>query len=332
MIVNSDAWRQFLAAQPRVHLLQTTEWGQLKTAFGWDAIRLLSGHTGVQILFRRLPLGFSLAYLPKPLPSAYQSPDLWEEVDALCRRKRAVFLKLEPDEWQEPPSPHPSPVSRLTGFFPSWHNIQPPRTVVVDLCGSEDDVLARMKQKTRYNIRLALKKEVTVRPWDDLAGFHRLMLVTGGRDGFGVHALQYYQRAYDLFHPAGMADLLLAEYDGRPLAALMVFARDGRAYYLYGASSDEERNRMPTYLLQWEAMRWARARGAEEYDLWGVPDADEATLEAQFEGRRDGLWGVYRFKRGFGGEVMRAHQALDRIYNPLLYRAYQWWMSRREAA
>jgi lipid II:glycine glycyltransferase (peptidoglycan interpeptide bridge formation enzyme) len=102
----------------------------------------------------------------------------------------------------------------------------------------------------------------------------------------------------------------------------MVFTHGKRAYYMYGASTDEERNRMPTYLLQWEAMRWARAKGAEEYDLWGVPDEDEAILEANFESRHDGLWGVYRFKRGFGGAVKRSQQAVDRIYNPLLYRLY----------
>jgi Uncharacterized protein involved in methicillin resistance len=93
-------------------------------------------------------------------------------------------------------------------------------------------------------------------------------------------------------------------------SSVPVFARGRRAWYVYGASNDQERNRMPTYLLQWEAMRWARARGAEEYDLWGVPDADEETLEAHFTERSDGLWGVYRFKRGFGGQVKRAAQAV----------------------
>ncbi|HRQ32721.1 MAG TPA: peptidoglycan bridge formation glycyltransferase FemA/FemB family protein, partial [Anaerolineales bacterium] len=108
-------------------------------------------------------------------------------------------------------------------------------------------------------------------------------------------------------------------------------ARNGnRAYYLYGASTDEERNRMPTYLLQWEAMKWAKARGCEEYDLWGVPDEDEATLEANFESRHDGLWGVYRFKRGFGGELKRAAQAMDRVYNPILYWAYLKFIGNRE--
>ena len=158
------------------------------------------------------------------------------------------------------------------------------------------------------------------------------MQVTGQRDGFGVHSLEYFRRAYDLFQPPGMCALLMAEYDGRPLAGLMVFARGARAWYFYGASNDEERNRMPTYLLQWEAMRWAKARGCSEYDLWGVPDADEAALEAGFTDRSDGLWGVYRFKRGFGGELKRSAGAWDRPYLPLVYPLYRWWSRRRHEA
>jgi peptidoglycan pentaglycine glycine transferase (the first glycine) len=187
-----------------------------------------------------------------------------------------------------------------------------------------------MKQKCRYNIRLAEKKGMTVRSWDDIESFHAMMQVTGGRDGFGVHSFDYYRRAYELFHPTGGCELLVAEFEGRPLAALMVFAHGRRAWYVYGASNDKERNRMPTYLLQWEAIRWAKARGCKEYDLWGVPDENEDVLEADFESRHDGLWGVYRFKRGFGGEIRRAAQALDRVYNPLLYKFYLWRMAGRE--
>jgi len=331
MQIDFAAWRDFLANHPKAHILQTAEWGELKSGFDWEPVRLLSGETGAQILFRRLPLGFTIAYLPKPLDSIYDNAAFWEELDVVCRLKRAVFLKLEPDAWQDVAgSGNPPPVSHLTGFSPSLGNIQPPRTIVIDLRGSEDEILARMKQKTRYNIRLAAKKNVTVRAWDDLDGFHQMMRVTGGRDGFGVHSLEYYRRAYKLFHPTSMAEILVAEFGGKPLAALMVFVRDGRSYYMYGASTDEERNRMPTYLLQWEAMRWARERGAQGYDLWGVPDESEDMLEAQFESRRDGLWGVYRFKRGFGGEVKRAEQAFDRVYNPVLYWVYQKLITNRE--
>jgi len=326
-VVSVDAWREFIQRQANPHLLQTAEWGELKRAFGWDVVRIVSGESGIQILFRKLPLGFTVAYAPKPVnsnQSSVLSEQFWAEIDSACRKKRAVFLKIEPDCWQDDPA--------TFDFRPltvSPHNIQPPRTVVVSLEGSEDEILGRMKQKCRYNIRLAEKKEVTVRAWDDLDGFHRLMEVTGGRDGFGVHSRAYYQKAYELFHPTGLAEILVAEFEGQPLAALMVFALGKRAYYLYGASTDEERNRMPTYLLQWRAMQWARERGCTEYDLWGVPDADEASLEAQFETRHDGLWGVYRFKRGFGGEVKRAAQALDRVYLPPLYWAYLKFMAGR---
>ena len=116
--------------------------------------------------------------------------------------------------------------------------------------------------------------------------------------------------------------MLLAEYGGEPLAAVMVFARGRRAWYFYGASADTQRERMPTYILQWEAIRWARQRGCLEYDLWGVPDADEATLESSFASRSDGLWGVYRFKRGFGGELRRAVGPWDRVYSAMIYRLY----------
>jgi lipid II:glycine glycyltransferase (peptidoglycan interpeptide bridge formation enzyme) len=166
-----------------------------------------------------------------------------------------------------------------------------------------------------------------VRAWDDLESFHKMMLVTGGRDGFGVHSLEYYQRAYELLHPKQMGELLVAEYQGKPLAALFVARHGNRAYYLYGASTDEERNRMPTYLLQWEAMRWAKAHSCEEYDLWGA-DEDEAALEAILK-TQDGLWGVYRFKRVWR-ELKRGMQAIDQVFEPFLYWLYLRFMANRE--
>ena len=340
-------WQRFIADHPNAHLLQTAEWGELKATFGWDVLRLVCDGYGAQLLFRRLPAGFTVAYLPKPFFDPPAAPALlWEEVAVLCRQRRAIFLKLEPDGWTDlhvhtPDSRianHQSPItnheSRLStfSFRRSSFNIQPPRTLIVDLRGSEDDILARMKQKCRYNIRLAEKKGVVVHPWSDLEGFHRLMQATGERDAFGVHSLAYYKRAYELFQPVGACELLVAEYEQQPLAALMVFRQGVRSWYLYGASSDSERNRMPAYLLQWEAMRWAKSHGCEQYDLWGVPDQEEHALEAGFETRHDGLWGVYRFKRGFGGQLRRAPQSLDAVFNPLLYQLYLWRMARREAA
>lgn len=328
-IISLSDWNQFLSTHPNAHLLQTGEWGELKSSFGWKPVRIVNGGAGVQILFRKLPLGFSIGYIPKATISnqfTVFSESLWREIDSVCKQNRAIFLKLEPDLWQgEKPD-----TSHLT-LRTSPQNIQPPRTIIVNISDDEETILSRMKQKTRYNIRLAEKKGVTIRGWDDLESFHKMMLVTGGRDGFGVHSYEYYKRAYELMHLKQMCEILLAEYEGKPLAALFVVRNGNRAYYLYGASTDEERNRMPTYLLQWEAMKWAKARGCEEYDLWGVPDEDESTLEANFEKRHDGLWGVYRFKRGFGGELKRAAQAMDRVYNPLLYWAYLRFMGNRES-
>lgn len=323
--VSLPLWEEYIAQYPNAHILQTGAWGELKSAFGWKPVRLITGDLGAQVLFRSLPLGLSVGYLPKPINCHQWTSDssqFWEELDAVCKKHRAIFLKIEPDLWEEETAS--ISLDTVPGNQKSAHNIQPPRTIIVDLDGSEDDILARMKQKCRYNVRLAEKKGVTVRPWNDLQGFHAMMAITGGRDGFGVHSLEYYRTAYKLFSAAGMAELLVAAYQDKPLAALMVFLRGTRAWYLYGASNNEERNRMPAYLLQWEAMKWAKARGARQYDLWGIPDQDETTLEQNFENRSDGLWGVYRFKRGFGGQVKRALQARDRIYNRWLYQVYLW--------
>jgi len=327
-LVSFDEWREFLKAYPEAHILQTAEWGALKSAFGWDVLRLVTGREGLQLLFRRLPLGFSIAYAPKPVTGKYflgLSDKFQAEIDAACQSRRAIFLKIELDAWDTEKTTR---VPRRWALVNSLYNIQPPRTIVLSLVGSEEDILARMKQKCRYNLRLAEKKGVTIRAWDNLDGFFQLMQATGGRDGFGVHALAYYRKAYELFQPAGMAEMLVAEYEGQPLAALMVFANGERSWYLYGASNDQERNRMPAYLLQWRAIQWARARGCKEYDLWGVPDEDEDVLEAQFERLHHGLWGVYRFKRGFGGQLRRAVQAFDRVYIPWLYRLYLWRMQK----
>lgn len=343
--LNASEWDDFLTRYPNAHLLQTSAWGELKADFGWDVTRVVVGDLGAQVLFRRLPLGFTLAYIPKGPVRALESEnhpsfesvknswaDLWPAVDAVCRTRKSVFLKVEPDLWSldQPDEDGAGRMEQPGGFRPSSHSIQPPRTLVVDITGDEARVLSRMKQKTRYNIRLALKKGVVVRTSSDLEGFHRLMTVTGSRDEFGVHSMSYYRRAYELFHPRGECELLVAEYKGEPLAALMVFLHGTRAWYLYGASANQHRERMPTYILQWEAMRWARDQGCTQYDLWGVPDADENTLEANFTKRSNGLWGVYRFKRGFGGRLFHSAGPWDRVYMPLPYAIYRWWISRRE--
>jgi peptidoglycan pentaglycine glycine transferase (the first glycine) len=255
-------WETFLDAHPNAHILQTPAWGELKSAFGWQVEQVLNDRAGALVLFRQLPLGLTFAYIPRgPVGEDWDS--LWPAVDAACRKRSAIFLKVEPDIWETPGVDLPPPA----GFINTPHTIQPPRTVVIDLCGDEKAILARMKQKTRYNIGLAQKKGVTVRLSNDLAAFQRLMELTGQRDAFGVHSLAYYQKAYEIFQPRCACELLLAEYEGEALGAVLIFCLGERAWYLYGGSSNEHRDRMPNYLLQWEAIRWAKNQGCTEYDL-----------------------------------------------------------------
>jgi len=327
-VLSLEKWNQFISNHPEAHFMQSGEWGELKVAFGWKVVRITNNSSGAQILFRKLPFGLTIAYIPKG-PIGEGLVDLWPEIDQVCLEHHAIFLKVEPDVFQNDQPVH---MGDFPDFNFSKYNIQPPNTIILNISDNETDILQKMHQKTRYNIKLAGRKEVIVQAWDDIASFHKMMTTTGGRDNFGVHSMEYYQHVYDLFHPTGMCELLVAKYDNKPLASIMVFARGNRAWYVYGASSDSERNRMPAYMLQWEAIRWAINRGCQEYDLWGIPDEAEQTLEAEFAHRNSGLWGVYRFKRGFGGEIKRSVQALDKVYMPWLYSFYLWRMAGREIA
>ncbi len=323
--MRNGEWDEFVAAAPGGHLLQSRAWGELKARFGWRVHRLAAAGAGAQVLFRSLPAGLgSIAYVPRgPVGSldegAWQA--LLEAIRPLARRQRAICLKVEPNREEDPALANRL---RALGFRPSPQTIQPRRTLLVDLEADPEELLARMKPKTRYNIRLAARKGVTVRPGDeaDLPSFYRLMQITAARDRFAIHSQDYYATAYRLFVPAGQGRLLLAEREGQLLAGLVACAFGDTAIYLYGASADEGRHLMPAYLLQWEAMLWARGQGYRFYDLWGVPDEEEAVLEAGFPTRRDGLWGVYRFKRGFGGRLVRTIGAWDLVYAPLRYRLY----------
>jgi lipid II:glycine glycyltransferase (peptidoglycan interpeptide bridge formation enzyme) len=328
-----------VAASPEGHVLQSSQWGQLKERFGWQVTRVAIEDQGqwlaaAQVLFR--PLGpRAIAYVPKgPITDwadAKVIQNLLEALHHLCRQRRAIFLKIEPDVAEDS-----ALAQRLTelGFRASPQTIQPQCTILLDLTPDPEAILARMKSKTRYNIRLAARKGVTVREGtaEDLPGFYRLMRTTGERDGFGIHSQTYYETAHQLFVPQGLAKLFLAIFEDKVLGGIMVFAFGQRAWYMYGASSDEHRNLMPNYLLQWEAIKWAKERGCLTYDLWGIPDEETDVLEREFLKRNDGLWGVYRFKRGFGGQVVHYLGAYDYVYSPLLYWLYNKVVSYRQEA
>jgi lipid II:glycine glycyltransferase (peptidoglycan interpeptide bridge formation enzyme) len=324
------AWDAFVAAHPAGHVLQTSRWAALKTEFGWTSARaaLAAGPqpdaplaAGASLLFRRLPWGQTLAYAAKGPLADWQDPAqataLLAALRRVCRQRHAALLKIEPELFASP-----ALSGRLAsyGLRPSPQRVQPVSTVHVDLTRDDDALLAAMKPKWRYNIRLAERKGVTVRQGTaaDLPAIQGLMDATGRRDGFSVHSLAYHTRATVLFAPAGLLAWLLAGHEGRLLAAIAVFALGRRAWYMWGASADEGRQLMPNHALQWAAMRWARGRGCVLYDLWGIPDEIAPGAEgADADGEpppatgAGGLWGVYRFKRGFGGQVVRYTGAWD---------------------
>ena len=323
--ITSEEWKTFLQKQEDVHILQTAEWGLLKSKFGWDTHAFVNDQCGAQVLLRKLPLGYHIGYIPMG-PVGIPDQFLFQEIREFCKNKKCIFLKIEPDIWQDDFSE-----SDFSEFFEELQrgkSIQPPNTIVINLEGEVEIWLNRMKQKTRYNVRLAAKKGVVIEESQSIDTFHELMLETGERDAFGVHSKEYYQSAFDLFSSTDSCKLFIASFDGKPLAGIMVFISGSRAWYFYGASNNVERNRMPTYLIQWEAMKYCAERGCKTYDLWGIPDGNEDALEAQFMERNDGLWSVYRFKRGFGGNIRRLIGAWDDVYHPFLYKLYRWWSER----
>jgi len=325
-IEDRGRWNAFLLEKGG-HLLQSYEWGEFKRGFGWRPSRVALEEegqiiAGAQVLVRNLSLG-SLAYVPRgPVVDPQEGGtlgELWAQLHILARQEGSVFLRLEPD-WEGGERGH---LLEREGFHRASESIQPQSTLALDIEGDLESILNRMKPKTRYNIRLAGRKGVVVREGreKDLGAFYELLRITGGRDRFFVHSDRYYLEAWRTFAPQGMGRLFLAFYGDQMLAGLMAFAFGHRAYYLYGASSDEHRSLMSNYLLPWEAIRWAKERGCLVYDLWGIPDEVGRNGEPpDFVKRKGGLWGVYRFKRGFGGRVVRTVGAFDYVYSRPLYR------------
>jgi len=351
-----DEWNQLISLLPNAHLLQTWEWGQIKAQVGWKAEPRLwrdaAGHVCAAALILRRELrfggfsaGFNLLYIPRgPLldwNDAALRTRVLDDLEDYARLKRALFLKMDPEVvvgWNEPGSPEDvvdltgSAVQRELaerGWRFSSDQIQFRNTVLLDLSGSEEDWLARMKQKTRYNLRLAQRKGVTVRQGDeaDFPELYRMYAETSVRDGFVIRPQMYYESVWKTYMDRGMACPLIAEVDGEAVAAVFVFWFAGRAWYIYGMSRSRHREKMPNYLLQWEAMRLAKEKGCTIYDLWGAPEIFNEV---------DSMWGVYRFKEGLGGKVMRTLGAWDypvragwyMVFTRLLPKALNW-MRRR---
>jgi peptidoglycan pentaglycine glycine transferase (the first glycine) len=338
-----NEWNQVVAAFPQSHFLQTWEWSQLKSAYGWRPLPLLwksaAGELrGAAMVLERsehlwkLPIHLRLLYVPRgPLLTSWSETEEYQQVLTdlvdFARQRSAMFIKFDaevplgtgmPGEADEQTDPAGAALAlhlQQSGWRFSQDQVQFRNTVLVDLAASEDELLARMKQKTRYNIRLASRKGVVVRPAsvEDIPLLYRMYAVTSLRDGFVIRDEAYYQKVWGNFMAAGLAEGLVAEVASEPVGAVIIFRFASRAWYVYGMSLDVHREKMPAYLLQWEAMRRARAGGCQVYDLWGAPDVFDES---------DSMWGVYRFKSGLGGTLVRTIGAWDYPLQVGLYNLY----------
>ena len=349
------AWDRALLGLPNPHILQSWAWGEFKSRHGWFPIRLLFQEGGqtqaaASILRRKLPrLPVSILYVPKgpalDWTDAVLAQQVLAELEKLARQQRSLLVKVDPDVYypDQVPAFSPRPTCAVAashllqsrGWCFSGDQIQFRNTLLLDLAQPEEELLAAMKQKTRYNIGLAARRGVTVRHitagqavTEALDVFYRLYAETARRDGFVIRPPGYYHDAWGTFLKEGRACLLLAEYEEEAVAGLLLFSLGPTAWYMYGASSDRHRQHMPNYLLQWEAVRWAKAAGCTLYDLWGAPDALDET---------DPMWGVVRFKLGLGGQLARGLGAWDfpanragyRVYTEIIPR-YLGWLRRRK--
>lgn len=365
--MQNSSWNELISALPNPHFLQTYEWGQVKAQGGWQpwyaiwtdstfhiSTELLDTprpKAAALILKRRIPirgLGAQLCILYCPKGPNLDWTDaalrrrVLDDLQGLARKQGAIFLKLDPDvalgrgvpgteaDITEPGGEAVRAELAARGWRISDEQIQFRNTVLLDVSAAEDELLARMKQKTRYNLRLAGKKGVSVRTGGeaDWPLLYRMYAETSVRDGFIIRDENYYQLVWHTFNQSAInnhqstipfAQPLIAEVDGEPVAAVFLFAFAGRAYYVYGMSREAHREKMPAYVLQWEAMQWARTQGCSVYDLWGAPNEFNET---------DSMWGVFRFKEGLGGQVLRTLGAWDFAPNPFWYALYTQVMPR----
>ena len=307
---DKERYNSFVNDAPRAHYLQSYEWGELKRGTGWLPLRLLVTKDGaaivaISLLKRKLPFfNRSILYAPRgPVIGNGCDADgeafFWREVIRLGKKQRAILIKIDPDI----PFPNGTVLKHLQelGFLPAgdetgFGGVQPRYVFRMDITPSEEELLSGMAGKTRYNLRLAVRKGVKVRPAenkDDLRNFYELLTETAERDRFLVREFSYFNSMWDLFVAGGSARLFLAEYQGEAIAGTIAFRCGERSWYLYGASANKRRNVMPNYLLQWEMIRWAKSMRCSVYDMRGVPPTDDP---------ENHLAGLYRFKKGFGGE------------------------------
>jgi lipid II:glycine glycyltransferase (peptidoglycan interpeptide bridge formation enzyme) len=314
------------------HPIQTWEWGEFKEKTGMKAIRLASFKQGkivkgYQVLLRSLPkIPFQAGHL---LKSSFPDKNLVDALKELSQEENLVFLKLEPDyivrKWENKKGKIDKLIKEeridleKLGLQPARRELFDPHSFVMDLNQTGEELLANMHSKTRYNIRLAEKKGVTVEEKSDTEGleiFIQLFQETLKRQNFYMHSPQYFRQLWQTLQPTGIPHILLAKYQEKILNAWMIFVWKNRLFYPYGASSNQYRELMASNLICWETIKFGQAKGCQFFDMWGAgqgPDPDP----------QHPWYGFYRFKLGYGGDLVRFAGSWDLVANPWLYEGVQ---------
>ena len=301
--------------------LQSGFWGLLKSFFGWKTYAFSRDGKPLLVLVRKLSPGISIAYVPRgpETSEAYRSSQFLVQLGNELRGylpASVAFIRYDLP-WGRYDD---TAVSYSPDLVKSVTDVQPPDTVLLPLTGTEAAILNQMKSKTRYNIRLANKKGVVISRGGKelLAGWYELYRETAKRDRITIHSYSYYLRLFNIA-ASGRVDapevvLFTASWEGELLAGIVVILYGDRGTYLYGASSNSRRNLMPNYALQWEAIKYARRQGCESYDFFGIPPENDPDHP---------MYGLYRFKTGFGGRIYRYPGCWDLPLKPVSYRMYR---------
>ncbi len=310
---DAKAWDELVVATGRPHLLQTAGWASLKEATGWSAQRFVledprggERHGVAQVLLRRLPLGVSMAYLPRgPLVDDDRVAEAIVALRQALATRRCASLLCDPEV---PDDPRLVAALARAGVRRSTAYVQPRRTLLFDLGRAPETLLAEMHKKTRQYIHRAERVGVTTEETRDLGRFLAVLRAVAARDRFALHDDGYFARLVEAFGPN--VHLLMARVGAEEAGVLLVVRLGDRAWELFGGWSGSHGEARPFYLLKWRAMLRMRALGVRRYDMWGLAE-DPA------------LAGVERFKRGFGGEVVTWVGALEAPVNRLLYPLWQ---------
>ncbi len=310
------------------NFLQSGFWGTLKGESGWKPIPLKLTYKGTSVpllvLVRTIKGTLSLAYIPHGPAVEVEPEDREFFLNTLARDlieylPLATFFVRFDLLWGETGENNFPEALKFSGIHKAPMDIQPPDTVIINIRGTEDEILASMHKKTRYNIKLASKKGIEI-SWgsaDDLEQWYKLYKTTAERDKISIHSLDYYKKVFNLakeYKGAPSVKIILAKHENDLLAGIVVVFDGQRATYLYGASSNIKRNLMPAYALQWEAIKIAKEAGCLSYDMFGIPPVNDP---------KHPMYGLYRFKTGFGGEIHHRLGAWDYKYSSLVYPIYR---------